>query len=148
MSEKEEEAKKEDAIEELIGSIKNRTTLAAYDALGRMISLGSFVTYTYNTKAGEHEHTGTVKEITFKMDGSVYLRVDGRMSSPIDSRTTKVTILNEREALIIQEFAKRGVKLELSEAKNLADNFAAMLSFSEPAHERSVGPCNSIAEVE
>lgn len=127
----------EGMIEELIGSIKNKTTYTAYDALGRQISLGSFVTYTYSTKTGTHEHTGIVKEIAFKIDGSVWLRVDGRVNTPVNSNETKVTILNDQEALIVEEFAKRGVKLELSEAKNLAANLVAMISFHELAHEES-----------
>jgi hypothetical protein len=125
-------------VDELISSIKDRTTYVAYDALGRKIYLGSFVTYTYNTKTGVHEHTGIVKEIIFKDDGSVLLRVAGRMNTPVDSRGTKAATLSEREALIVEEFAKRGVKLELSEVRHLADVFSSLDSvyeFPEPTHE-------------
>ena len=110
---------------DLIGLTRDKMGYTARDKLGNPVRLGSLVKFMREYKSGTRECVGTVKEIAFKIDGSTFLRVDGFTTKPVDSRSVEIVKLNDRESLIIEEFSKRGVRLELADARNLA----AMLSF-------------------
>lgn len=102
--------------------------LKARDSKGFPVCLGTMVRFM-DPKATSHpiERVGPVEEITFKADGTNMVRVLGYKSKPVPSNKVTAVHLNDREALILQEFTKRGTRISLDEARAIAN----MLSLPE-----------------
>lgn len=108
------------------------TGYQAFDKAGNTIKLGMMVSFVDNSLKNPVEKMGPIEELTFKIDGTVIVRISGYKKKPQDASHVRAVEMSERERLIVSEFAARGVRLSFEEAKRLS----SMLSV--PAAEQPV----------